>query len=198
MTSEQVRLLKQLMRAAVKDLGSAYSATWSKSRLYTVLAGQCIGDGHQVVEPVVTGTPAHLHRVNQPGPSHDDPDLQISHKDGGRLLFVDLLVGTLEGRGEGGLSLEDAHRSISRVHQGKIDALIIAADALAYGQMHSPGEEGLVHQRRVVSSVLPRSDLLSASAHRKVVGDITLETVGSSFAAFGVPRVVSATYVLAY
>lgn len=198
MTSEQVRLLKQLMRAAVNDLGSAYSATWSKSRLYTVLATQCIRDGHQVVEPVVTGTPAHLHRVSQSGPGHEHPDLQISHKDGGRLLFVDLLVGTLEGRGEGRLFPEDAHRSISRVHQGKIDAVIIAADALAYEQVRGQGTEGEVRQRRLVGSVLPHSDLLSASAHRKVLGDITLETVGSSFSAFGVPRVVSATYVLAY
>ncbi len=197
MTSEQVRLLKQLMRAAVNDLGSAYSATWSRSRLYTVLAGQCIRDGHQVVEPVVKGTPAHLHRVSVAGPSQDHPDLQVSHKDGGRLLFIDLLVGTIEGRGEPDLSAQTVHRAIARVHQGQIDALIIAADAHAYDQIQAPGE-GMVRQRRAVASVLPRSELLSANPHRKVLGDITLETVGSSFAAFGVPRVVSTTYVLAY
>ena len=131
MNALQTRLLQQLMRAAARDLERAYSATWSRSRLYTVLAGHCRREGHQVVEPVVHGTPAYLKQAGTDGIARAGSDLQISQGAGGRLLFVDLLTSSTElsGREGGSLTLETAHSAISRVLEHEIDALLVVADA---------------------------------------------------------------------
>lgn len=208
-------LLQRLLQTAVADLHRAFTATWSTARLRTLLVHACLDQGHQVVEPVVAGTPA---RAGHPPRAARPADLEAIRR-GARPLAVDLLTGgspqrvgeargdepdrgdsSLRHASDRALSVASAHRAIERVSSGAIDALLISADAQAYERLFDPaaGRSGSRHRHAVVS-VLPRAaNVARVTAHTCILGDATVATVGREVRAFGIARVACAVYVLPY
>jgi hypothetical protein len=186
-------LLRQLREAAADDQERAYTATWSRERLRTLLVHVCLGHGHQVVEPTVPGTPAH-----QP-PGRGQPalaDLQVVPRHEARALAVDLLTAR---SGAEGLVLSVVHRAIERVAAGHTDAVLISADADAYDRVLEPSTGvQAARMRQLVTAALPRAGRFqTGQATTWTTGDVTLATVGTAVHAFGGLRVVCTVHVMA-
>jgi hypothetical protein len=202
----QLELLQRLLETAVADSSRAFTATWSTARLRTLLVHACLDQGHQVIEPVVPGTPA---RMNHAPRGARPADLQVVSRAGARPLAVDLLTGSMpQGdadtalRHDSGKALSPAsvHRAIERVSSGVIDALLISADAQAYERLFDPAEHRSASRlRQSVMAVLPRAaNVAREKAHTSILGDVTVATVGREVRAFGIARVACAVYVMPY
>jgi hypothetical protein len=195
MSPEQHLLLQHLMRAAAEDQRLSFSSTWSKSRLRTTLVHRCLADGHEVVDPPVAGTPL---QVKQPTRASRAvrPDLQVLHRSGDKLLYVDLLIGATQVPHEVFTS-EDAQAAATRLADGKIDAMIVSADAVVYEQVLAPARKSRRHA--LAAAVLPPAAWLSLRQPRRHThGDITLETVGLETVAFGASRVMCVVSAMDY
>lgn len=197
MTPDQLSLMRRLLRAVVTDQTRAFSATWSLSRVRTVLMDQVHARGHQVIDPGLPGTPSFV-RSAKPAMADDEPDLKVLARNDSKPLFIDILCASRQSS-QDTMSLAAATRRIARLTTGHSDLLLISADADAYDRVRVP--ESVVNlddekRHRVVAAVFPASNKLSASErHRVALGDVSIEAMGVRSMAFGTPRVACAVYV---
>jgi hypothetical protein len=191
----QLDLLHRLMRVAAIDLNRAYSASWSRSRLRTILADDCIKRGLQVtdapaaamaiVSRFVTAT------AGDGAPA--SPDLGVLNAKGQKLLTVDLHCGSFQAE-QSDFMPDSVYNSVARLVRGYVDSFVISADADIYTKLLEPDEklQGRDAARiRVFESVLPPVSQLSFKEPRRItVDDTSMKVYGVRVSAFGITRIV--------
>lgn len=182
-----------MMRVAAIDLGRAYSATWSSSRLRTLLIDECIRRNLQIHDPVPEGK-ATVAKQSRPGSRElATPDLVVLDRGGRKMLTVDLLCGSQQGEGSEFSSLQ-VYNAIARLTSGHIDAIIVSADADSYGKLHAHDTtlQGRDATRvKVFTAVLPPMGEVSMRQPRRItIDDTTMTIYGARVTAFGMGRVV--------
>ncbi len=202
MSPEHFDLIRRLLRAAAVDQTRTYSATWSLSRLRTMLTNKVLGFGHRVIDAEVPGTPSYTnqalaqHALHVPAPAA--ADLTILEHPGDRVMYVDLQVASAQAAA-GSMTFEMAYDKIMRITAGQSDVLLISADADAYDRARSRDsrQRGPEDPRlKVVAAVLPAYSKMSVlEPHHVTLGDLSVELLGVKCMAFGTPRVACAMYV---
>jgi hypothetical protein len=199
MTPDQIQLLHRLVKTAAVDQTRVFSATWSQSRLRTVLIDKIIASGHQIMEPEVVGTPLAMMRAA----THHDrqaaaPDLKVLSRSGDKLLFVDVLVASRHAT-ERPTTVADLHTAVGKLASGATDVLILSADGDSYEALRhidTASPHRVDPRSKTLASVMPTLSAVSGkSPHHATVGDISLEVIGLRSSAFGTARVACAVYV---
>ncbi len=197
MSPEQISLLNKLIRAANVDQGRVYSATWSVSRLRTLLMHECIKRGLQVVDAYIPGSPASLKQIKRDVAEIMPADLTVLNRFGQKLLTLDLLVGSPEGI-EPASTPQQIYNAIVRVTSGHVDGFLMSADVDIYNGLHHKQEQldGRDTQRiKIFTAVLPPVSGLSVRTPRQItLDDTTLSVVGTRVTAFGGARVICSAY----
>lgn len=197
MTPDQFALVRRLIHTAAIDQTRAYSATWSLSRMRTVLMDKVISGGHRVVEIDVPGTPT-FSRSAKLAVMEDEPDLKVMHANGSQSIFIDMLCGSAQAD-TGVMDVVSTYDKVMRLATGRSDLLLISADADAYERVRTQPSQLRKDEDptiRVLAAVLPAATKVSATdKHRVTLGDVSMEAWGVKSTAFGTARVVCAVYV---
>jgi hypothetical protein len=202
LNASQIELLHRLMRVAATDLNRTVSASWSRSRLRTVLVDDCIKRGLQVADrvsaalpPMARGATSGRYAGSMGDSSQTAPDLTALSAKGSKLLTADLHCGSFQAEASDFVP-EAIYNSIARVVRGYIDTFLISADADIYMKLLEPDDKLVGRDAtriRVFESVLPPAPLLSHKEPRKItIDDTTLAVYGVRVTAFGFSRIVCA------
>jgi hypothetical protein len=201
MAPDPLNLLKKLLRVAAVDQGRAFSATWTKSRLRTLLMDECFQRGLQLAQDKAMVQAEPLSRVHgfagqrvKPA-ERQTPDLVVQDAQGRKLLTVDVLCGSSQGS-EPLFTPEAVYTSIVRLTKGVVDAVMISTDIDDYNRLHVAdtalqGTDAL--RIRLFTAVLPPPGEVSVRNPRLItLDDSTLTVFGARTTAFATGRVVCA------
>lgn len=190
---DQTKLLHRLMRVAAIDLGRAYSASWSRSRLRTLLIEECIKRDLQVLDASASVSASSNPRPRGGQNEPTAPDLAVLDRGGRKLLTLDVLCGSLQSEA-GEFTPTAVYKAFARLNAGHIDAVIISADADIYSKLLEPDEsmKGSDAPRIKVFTALlpPLGDVSMREPRRITIDDTTLTIFGARVMAFGIGRVV--------
>lgn len=193
LNSDQTKLLHRLMRVAAVDLGRAYSASWSRSRLRTLMIEECIKRNLQVVD---AGASTHAPPNKRLRAGLREPaaaDLVVLDQGGRKLLTLDVLCGSLQSEA-GEFTPVAVYNAFARLNAGHVDAVVISADADIYGKLLEPDEALMGNDAsriKVFGAVLPPLGTVSMREPRRItIDDTTLTIFGARVTAFGIARVV--------
>jgi hypothetical protein len=201
MAPDPLNLLKRLLRVAAVDQGRAFSATWTKSRLRTLLLDECFQRGLQIAQDKAATQAEPLSRVHGFAAKRTNltekqmPDLVVQDAQGRKLLTVDVLCGSSQGS-EPLFTSEAVYTSIVRLTKGVVDAVMISTDIDDYNRLHFPDDalQGTDALRvRLFTAVLPPPSEVSVRNPRLItLDDSTLTVFGARTTAFATGRVVCA------
>ncbi len=197
MTPDQFALVRRLIHTAAIDQTRAYSATWSVSRMRTIVMDKAISGGHQVVESDVVGAPTARH-VHRQADLDVEPDLKLLHARGQQAIFIDMLCGSAQAESEA-MTVASTYDKVMRLSTGRSDLLLISADADVYERVRTQPSTLRKDENpsiRVLAAALPPATKVSATEkHRVTLGDVSIEGWGVKSTAFGGMRVVCGLYV---
>lgn len=201
MAPDPLNLLHRLLRIAAVDQGRTFSATWSQSRLRTLLIDECYKRGFQVAPSPSATQAAPLSRVHggsSARSSPDDkarPDLVVQDAQGRKLLTMDVLCGSSQGS-DAIYTAEKVYNAIVRLTAGLVDSVMISTDIDDYNRLHLPDDalQGSDGRRiKLFTAVLPPTGEVSVRNPRVItLDDSTLSVFGARTTAFATGRVVCA------